>query len=75
MVITIIVFIWLLVSAWFTVWGLGKDLGFTRLASWLSLVHSCLFAPIIILIIRPIKDILMERKIRKNIKSRRGYDK
>jgi hypothetical protein len=68
MVITIIVFVWLLASAWFTVWGLGKDLGFTRLASWLSLIHSCLFAPIIILIIRPIKDILRERKIRKKFK-------
>ena len=70
MLVTIIVLAWLLVSAWLTVWGFGRDLGFTNIKSWLWAIHSCLFAPIIFAIIQPIKDIKLERKIKQKLKEK-----
>ena len=68
MLITIFILVWLLVSAWLTVLGFGRDLGFTNIKSWLWTIHSCLFAPITLAIIQPIKDIKLEREIKQKLK-------
>ena len=62
MLLIIIILIWLLISAWVTVWSLCQDLGFTSTRNWLSVIRSCMCAPIIKFIVYPIQDFIEERK-------------
>lgn len=65
MLIINIILVWLLISAWLTAWGMGEDLGFMSKRSWLRLVCSLLFSPIIKLIIYPIEEALHRKKTKK----------
>lgn len=71
MLIIIAILVWLLISAWLTIWSFGRDLGFTAAENWLLTICSCLFEPIILFIVYPIKDIIREKEIKQRLKEKK----
>lgn len=66
MLFLIFVLIWLLICAWFTIYGLAGDLGLSGRNSVLWLIRCCLFRPIVKLIIEPLEELSYQRKKKKN---------
>ena len=53
MLIAVIVLAWLLVSTWITLAVVGIDEGYKG-DEWAGIIVSCLFSPIMVLVVRPI---------------------